>query len=165
MVEPGSPHRLSTITLREITEDNWRPVANLIVLPTQQGSLAPNPMSMVEAHYSEDSWMRAVFPDETIVGFLMMALWPPTDGYDIWRFMIDHRYQHLGFGKTVVGMAIEHVRKTYPSAKRIGVMSTPKEGRDTVKAEDSPFLFYERLGFRQTEPPDEDGDVMMKMDL
>lgn len=92
MADPETPHRLSTITLREITEDNWRPVANLKVLPTQQGNLAPNPMSMVEAHYSEDSWMRAVYADETIVGFLMMALWPPTEGYYIWRFSTAQPY-------------------------------------------------------------------------
>ena len=71
--------------------------------------LRQNPMSMLEAHYSEDAWMRAVYADETLVGFLMMAIWPPTDGYYIWRFMIDQRYQKLGFGRTVVGMAIQHI--------------------------------------------------------
>ena len=74
-------------------------------------------MSMLEAHYSEDAWMRAVYADETLVGFLMMAIWPPTDGYYIWRFMIDQRYQKLGFGRTVVGMAIQHVKNNYPQAK------------------------------------------------
>lgn len=164
---PSAPTRNSVITLREITEDNWRPVANLRVTPAQQGNLAPNPMSMVEAHYSEDAWMRAVYADDTIVGFLMMAIWPPTDGYYIWRFMIDQRYQGLGFGRTVVGMAIQHVRTNYPEAKQLGVMSTPKEGKEKVDAKDSPFVFYEKLGFRQTAGPeeDEDGDVMMMMDL
>lgn len=159
--------RDSAITLREINENNWRPVANLRVSPAQQGNLASNPMSMVEAHYSEDSWIRAVYADETIVGFLMMALWPPTDGYYIWRFMIDQRYQSLGFGRTVVQLAIRHVRSTYPAAKRLGVMSTPKEGskEKNVKAEDSPYEFYIKLGFRQTAEPDEDGDVMMEIDL
>lgn len=46
-------------------------------------------------------------------------------------------------------------------------MSTPKEGcvKKGVKKEDSPFGFYEVLGFRQTEEPDEDGEVMMEVDL
>ena len=61
---------------------------------------------MLEAHYSENAWMRAVHADETLVGFLMMAICSPTDGYYIWRSMIDQRYQKLGFGCTVVGMAI-----------------------------------------------------------
>lgn len=158
-----SPLRNSTITLREITEDNWRATANLRVLRAQEGNLAHNSMSMLEAHYSEDAWMRAVYADETLVGFLMMAIWPPTDAYYIWRFMIDQRYQKLGFGRTVVGMAIRHVKDNYPQAKRLGVMSTPKEGKGKVEAQHSPYEFYVKLGFRQTEEPDEDGEVMMMM--
>lgn len=157
----------STITLREITEDNWRTVANLRILPEQEGNLASIPMSMVEAHYSEDAWMRAIYADETIVGFLMMALWPPTEGYYIWRFVIDKRFQGLGFGRIVVQMAIQHVKDTYPQAKRVGVNSTPKEGdlKKNVKAEHSPYQFYFKLGFRQTAEPDEDGEVLMEIDI
>jgi diamine N-acetyltransferase len=166
---PTTLHRTSTITLREITEDNWRPVANLRVSPAQAGNLASNPMSMVERHYSEDAWMRLVYADSTIVGFLMMAIWPPTDEYYIWRFMIDEKYRGLGFGCTVVRMAIQYVRKTYHGAKCLGVMSTPKEGLQrgskVVKAEDSPCDFYIRLGFRQTAEPDEDGEIMMEINL
>lgn len=159
------PQRNSTITLREITEANWRATANLRVSPAQEGNLAKNPMSMLEAHYSEDAWMRAVYAGETLVGFLMMAIWPPTDGYYIWRFMIDQRYQKLGFGRTVVGMAIQHVKENYPQAKQLGVMSTPREGKGKVEARHSPYEFYVKLGFRQTAEPDEDGDVMMTIDL
>jgi diamine N-acetyltransferase len=133
-------------------------------------------MSMCEGHYSEDAWMRAVYasssspdssPNEALIGFLMLALWPPTHSYYIWRLMIDAPHQGQGYGRDVVRAAIEHVRETYPEARRLGVMSTPKEGceRKGVKAEDSPFVFYERLGFMQTEEPDEDGEVMMEIDL
>ena len=110
--------------------------------------------------------MRAVYAGETIVGFLMMAIWPPTNGYYIWRFMIDIRYQALGYGRTVVGMAIKHVRESYPNARQLGVNSSPRDGRPgKVAAEYSPFGFYEKLGFRQVAEADEDGDVMMMVDL
>lgn len=159
------PQSNSTVTLREITEHNWRATADLRVSPAQEGNLAQNPMSMLEAHYSEDAWMRAVYADETPIGFLMMAIWPPTEGYYIWRFMIDQRYQQLGFGRTVVGMAIQHVKENYPEAKQLGVMSTPREGKGKVEARHSSYEFYMKLGFRQTEEPDEDGQVMMMIDL
>ena len=161
----SSPSRSSIITLREITEDNWRAVADLRVSAAQEGNFALNPMSMLEAHYSEDAWMRAVYACETLIGFLMMAIWPPTDGYYIWRLMIDQRYQGSGFGRQVVGMAIEHVKKHYPQIKQLGVMSTPKEGKGKVEAQHSPYNFYLKLGFRQTAEPDEDGEVMMMIDL
>lgn len=160
-----SPTKNSIITLRKITEANWRAVANLRVSTAQEGNIALNPMSMLEAHYSEDARMRAVYADETLVGFLMMAIWPPTNGYYIWRFMIDHRYQRLGFGRRVVGMAIQHVKDEHPQAKQLGVMSTPKEGKGKVEAQHSPYNFYVKLGFRQTAEPDEDGEVMMMMVL
>jgi len=60
-------------------------------------------------------------------------------------------------------MAIQHVRENYPKAERLGVMSTPKKGK--VEAVHSPYGFYVRLGFTQTEEADEDGGVMMMIDL
>ena len=97
----------------------------------------------------------------------MLALWPPTNGYYIWRLMIAAPHQGHGYGADVVRAAIAHVRATYPEAKRLGVMSTPKEGSEGkgVRAGDSPFGFYERLGFRQTEEADGDGEVMMEIEL
>ena len=104
------PQRNSTVTLREITEHNWRATADLRVSPAQEGNLAQNPMSMLEAHYSEDAWMRAVYADETPIGFLMMAIWPPTEGYYIWRFMIDQRHQQHGYGRAALMRLISHVK-------------------------------------------------------
>jgi diamine N-acetyltransferase len=160
------PNKDSVLTLREIDEHNWRAVTRLSVHEKQRGNLASNAMSLLESHYSEDAWVRAVYVDgDTMVGFLMMAIWDPDEAYYIWRFMIDHRFQGLGYGRRVVGMAIAHIRQHNPRAKILGVMSTPPEGKRTVKREDSPFKFYERLGFKQVEPPDEDGEIMMHIDL
>lgn len=166
-----APSRDSTLTYREITEDNWRAVANLSLKPGQTGNLAPNVWSLCEAAYSEDAWVRAIYADETLVGMLMMAIWDPDEAYYIWRFMIDGRYQGLGYGQRGVEFAIAHIRQHNPQAKTLGVMSTPPEGKTSenplkiVKPEDSPFEFYRKLGFRQTEPPDEDGEIMMSIDL
>ncbi|KAI5238637.1 hypothetical protein E4T43_07234 [Aureobasidium subglaciale] len=161
------PSRTSDIYQRKITEDTWRVVTNLKTSPEQAGNLASNPMSMMEGHYCEDAWMRAVYADETIVDFLLMVLWPPTDGYYMWRLMIDQEYQEQGFGKQVVKLAIQHVNPTYPKAERLGVMFTQEEGAAVKKvlAGDSHYHFYTKLGFKQTAEPDEDGEVMMEIKL
>ncbi|KAF2262014.1 hypothetical protein CC78DRAFT_535253, partial [Lojkania enalia] len=123
-------------------------------------------MSLLESHYDEDAWVRAVYADnDTMVGFLMMAIWDPEELYYIWRLMIDQRFQGMGYGQRVVAMAIEHIREHNPRAKVLRVMSTPPEGNANVRPEDSPFKFYERLGFRQVKPPDEDGEIMMHFNL
>lgn len=166
-----APSKDSTLTYREITEDNWRAVANLSLKPGQTGNLAPNVWSLCEAAYSKDAWVRAIYADETLVGMLMMAIWDPDEAYYIWRFMIDGRYQGLGYGQRGVEFAIAHIRQHNPRAKTLGVMSTPPEGKTSenplkiVKPKDSPFEFYRKMGFRQTEPPDEDGEIMMSIDL
>lgn len=166
------PMKDSVLTLHEITEHNWRDVVRLKTLPNQQGNLANNALSLVESHYSEDAWVRAIYADDrTVVGFLMMAIWDPKEAYYIWRFMIDAKYQGLGFGKRGVGLAIAHVRQHNPKAKLLGVMSTPPEGKPhenpekVVKAEDSPYRFYEKLGFREINGPDEDGEHELALEL
>lgn len=119
-------------------------------------SVAPNPISIVEAHYLEDTWIRAIYADETTIGFLTIAIWPPTHGYYIWRFMIDLRYQGPSFGRKVVRMAIS------TSKMRILRPSVHSErGNIDVEAQHSPDEFYVKMGFRQTAGPDEDGEVIM----
>ncbi|KAE8142988.1 acyl-CoA N-acyltransferase [Aspergillus pseudotamarii] len=166
-----APTRDSTLTFREVTEDNWRAVANLSPKDGQAGNLAANVWSLCEAHYSEDAWVRAIYADETLVGMLMMAIWDPDEAYYIWRLMIDGRYQNLGYGRRAVEFAIAHIRQHNPRAKQLGVMSTPPEGKKSdnplknVQPEDSPYKFYQKLGFKQTAPPDEDGEIMMSIEL
>ncbi|KAI9738081.1 MAG: hypothetical protein M1818_005509 [Claussenomyces sp. TS43310] len=166
-----TPSRDSPLTFREVTEENWRAVANLSLKDGQIGNLAPNVWSLCEAHYSEDAWVRAIYADETLVGMLMMAIWDPEEAYYIWRFMIDGRYQGLGYGRRGVEFAIAHIRQHKPQAKQLGLMSTPREGKMSgnptkkVTPEDSPYKFYQKLGFRETAPPDEDGEIMMSIDL
>lgn len=161
----STPSRNSTLILREVNEENWRAVTRLRTLEGQAGNLASNALSLVESHYSEDAWVRAIYADETVVGFLMMAIWPPKELYYIWRFMIDQQYQGLGFGRAGVKLAIAHVREHHPQAKMLRVMSTPPEGKNDVEPQYSPYKFYLHLGFKQIAPPDEDGEIELSLDL
>lgn len=102
---------------------------------------------------------------------LTVAIWDPNETYYIWRFMIDGRYQNLGYGQRGVEFAIAHIRQLNPRAKQLGVMSTSPEGKKSenppkaVNPEDSPYKFHLKLGFKQISPPDEDGEIMMSIDL
>lgn len=162
---PSPPNRESKITLREVTKDNWRVVIELNTLEEQKGNVSPNVKSLCESHYSDDAWVRAIYADETPVGFLMMSIWDPEEWYAIWRFMIDKQYQSLGFGKEAVSLAIKHIKENHPQAKLIRLMSASKDGGKGVTAEFSPYDFYYKLGFREIEPIDEDGCVEMGLNL
>ncbi|KAK3181807.1 hypothetical protein K4F52_006874 [Lecanicillium sp. MT-2017a] len=157
--------RASKVTLRIITKDNWRAVIDLQVAPGQEANVSANARSLCEAHYSEDAWFRAIYADETPVGFLMMSIWPPEPWYCIWRFMIDARYQRLGFGRQAVKLAIAHVRENHPDAKLIRLMATGPKGTEKVSPENAPYNFYLGLGFKDIEPIDERGQIEMGLEL
>ena len=88
------PERGAKVTLREVTRDTVREICNLRVGPEQQGFVAPNAISIAQAYFDrERAWFRAVFADETPVGFVMLSDDPKKPEYYLWRFMIDARYQ------------------------------------------------------------------------
>ncbi|KAF9955549.1 hypothetical protein BGZ70_010188 [Mortierella alpina] len=159
------PTRDSTITLREITKENWRAITDLRVAASQTTIVASNLKSLCESHYSEDAWARGIYADETPVGFLMMSLWEPEDWYAVWRFMIDEKYQGLGYGRKSMLLAIAHVKETYADAKQIRLMSIGPEGRKDVSAKDSPYNFYLGLGFKPEGEFTEDGEKDMVLEL
>lgn len=169
--EPPGPTARSKITIREITKDNWRVVVDLDMLEAQRGNVSSNARSLCESHYSEDAWVRAVYADETPVGFLMMSIWDRDEWYSIWRFMIDHRYQSLGYGAKAMRLAIEHVRTNHAGAKLIRLISASPEGKPQhdgkprVDAKYSPYKFYYKLGFRDIEPINGHGEIEMGLDL
>jgi len=105
------------ITLREITSETVAQVIDLSVRPDQQQFVAPNATSLAEALFSEEAWYRAVYDDETLVGFVMLydetlrAVPPEKPNIGLWRLMIDQRFQKRGIGREVVRQLIEHVRQ------------------------------------------------------
>ena len=150
--------RASTVTLREITAATVNTILKLKVAPTQEGFVANNAVSIAQAHFSKHAWFRAIYADETPVGFLMLHDEPEgAEGpvYYLWRFMIDARYQQLGFGRQAIQLLIAHVR-TRPNATELLLSYVPKEG--------GPQPFYERLGFVHTGRED-DGELEMKIAL
>ncbi|ETX03560.1 GNAT family N-acetyltransferase [Candidatus Entotheonella palauensis] len=150
-----SVNRGSSVALCEITEETLRPILNLKVAPEQEKFVANNAVSIAQAHFSKHAWFRAIYADETPVGFVMLHDEPEKTEYYLWRFMIDARYQKMGFGRQAIHLLIEHV-KTRPNAAELFVSYVPGEG--------SPKAFYEGVGFEHT-GEEEDGEKVMKIKL
>ena len=132
----------STISLREVTEDNLFPVLKLRVDEAQEQFVAPNATSIAQAYFARElAWFRAVYADETPVGFLMLEDNPQEPEYILWRLMVDAKYQGMGFGFKAMALLIAHV-KTRPGAVELKTSYAPGEG--------SPAPFYGKLGFVET---------------
>jgi len=145
----------SEVTLREVTEDTVRSVCELAVKEEQNSYVAPNAISIAEAYFSKDAWFRAIYADETPVGFAMLEVQPKKAEYYLWRFMVDAQHQKSGFGRRAMVLLIEHVR-TMPNA--IEFLTS------VVPGDDCPQGFYEGLGFQLTGEWD-NGEAIMRLVL
>jgi len=155
MIPSIAPTRSSTVSLREITEATLSDILRLKVDEAQNRFVATNAVSVAQAHFSKVAWFRAIYADETPVGFVMLSDDPVKPEYALWRLMVDARYQGLGFGRRAVERVIEHVR-TRPGAQVLLV--------SCVEGEGSPIPFYQSMGFRLTGAHD-DGEAILSLDL
>ena len=131
---PNAP----TVTLREITRETVRDIMRLDVAEHQKEFVAPNSVSIAQAHFQPKAWFRAVYADDDPVGFVMVYVDTEKPEYFLWRFMIAADHQGKGYGRAALEQVIEHVR-TLPNATELVTSYVPGEG--------SPGDFYLLLGF------------------
>ncbi len=145
----------SVISLVEVTEDNARDVFNLHTDSFQRRFVSDNARSLAQAGLEPKAWARAIYADQTPVGFVMLLDDREKPLYYLWRYMIDYRYQGLGFGRKALEKVIAHVR-TLPGAAEFFLSYVPGPG--------CPRDFYAKLGFVETGVED-DGELEMKLVL
>ena len=126
------------VTLREITAETVQAICNLDVAPEQRGYVAPNAVSIAQAHFQPRAWFRAVYAAETAVGLVMLDIDPESEEYFLWRFMIAADQQGRGYGRLALDLVVEHVRRL-PGATRLVSSYGP--------GEHGPRDFYLRYGF------------------
>jgi diamine N-acetyltransferase len=143
------------VSLREITAETVRDICALKVAPEQEAFVAPNAVSIAEAHFTPIAWFRAIYADETPVGFVMLADNPDAPEYFLWRLMIADGQQGHGYGRRAIALLVDYVR-TRPGATELLVSYHPGEG--------SPRDFYRKLGFEETGRV-EDGEVVLRLPL
>lgn len=139
----------AAVTLREITDSNRADALRLGVSPEQSQFVDGVAASLEEAAAKPDAcpWFRAIYADETPVGFIMIAdgvpaghpefAWP----YYLWRLLIDAGHQRRGYGTAALDLVVEYI-KGRPGAVELVT--------SVVSGEGSPMSFYERLGFHPT---------------
>ena len=140
-------------SLREITKETVRLVTALDVGPDQDGLVAPNSVSIAEAHFNPGHWMRAIYADGQPVGFVL-TFDDPSEGYFLWRFMIAEGHQRRGIGRRAMQQVLEHWRELGVTAARTSV----------VPSNTGATRLYESLGFRLTGEEDH-GELVMSLDM
>lgn len=152
---PTGPAEPNDVRLVEITRENLMDVIRLEVAPSQRRFVASNAVSIAQAHFHEQAWMRAIAAGEELVGFVLLSEDPSQSEYCVWRFMIDARHQGRGFGRAAMARVVERVR-ALPGASQLLLSYVP--------GEDGPAAFYAALGFAPTGEVD-DGEIVCALDL
>ena len=135
------------VSLREISAETVRAVCALAVRADQQHFVAPNAVSLAQALFSAQAWYRAVYAGDELAGFVMLydatlgPASPEPPVIEVWRFMVDQRFQGQGVGREAMLRLIEHVR-----AK--GVVD--KLELSYVPGPGCPEPFYRSMGFVPT---------------
>jgi diamine N-acetyltransferase len=142
-----------TITLRPITRENVRESVGLRISDEQKSFVAENGLSLAQAYTEPDLVPRAIYADDTMVGFVMYGRDNETGADWIIRVMIDARYQGQGYGRAAMQELIALLRQQ-PDCKEIRLSYVP--GNAVAER------LYVSLGFEPTGEV-EHGEVVMRL--
>lgn len=115
------------LKLKKINRKNVGEILKLEVFDNQKRFVASNNISIIEAYLAivENGhvFTFGIYNDDAPVGFLMIGFDMNSDdegapriakgNYNIWRFMIDKKFQGKGFGKKAMNLALDFVN-TFP---------------------------------------------------
>jgi diamine N-acetyltransferase len=148
-----------TIVLKDVTKDNFSAIGALEVSAEQNKFLASNLYSLAEASFYAEHRPRAIYDDDTLVGFLMYSHNRPDDQpeyCDIFRFMIDRRHQGQGAGAQAMARVLEEIQQI-ESVARITICYLPSN----TKARN----FYAGFGFEEVDEDEASGEMVAEIQL
>ena len=157
MVDRQENDNNAEVSLREITSETVIQICKLSDTHSEQEQkmVAPNAISIAQAHFSDKAWFRAIYADEMAVGFVMLYDDSENPEYFLWRLMIAGPYRGKGYGRKAIELLVEYV-KTRPRARELSTSYVPIEG--------GPEGFYRKMGFEPTGEVD-DGEIVVRLTL
>ena len=154
---------MSAVTLRDVTDENRHAVVAVRVASSQVRFVGTVVDALLDAQEIPEGkpWYRALYADEEPVGFVMLS-WdvrpdPPRiiGPWFLWKLLVDEQHQGRGYGREAVRLVAEIVR-----AEGATELLT-----SCVLGDDGPEPFFLRLGFVPTGDLDENGEVVLVLDV
>jgi diamine N-acetyltransferase len=143
------------VSLRPVTKENYEKVCELDVTKEQEGYVACNMWSLVEAKYNEGYNTRAIYLKEEPVGFFMWVQETQVK-ISIWRFMVDKKHQQKSIGRVALNLALGEIKKV-SGLQEIEICYNPKNS--VAKG------FYSSFGFSEVGMDEDDEDMLAVIKL
>lgn len=146
------------IELRKINRNNVAEILKLEVFDNQKSFVATNNSSIIEAYIAitenNHVFTFGIYKDDIPIGFFMIGFDVNSDdegapriakgNYNIWRLMIDKKFQGQGFGKKAMNLAIEFVY-TFPCETAKYCWLSYESDNDVARE------LYKSVGFVETD--------------
>ena len=154
------------IRLEAINGENVWDILKLKVSEQQKNFVAPNDVSIIEAYvalaHHGNAFPFGIYDGDVPVGFCMIGFGTDDDwvdapavaenNYNLWRLMIDERFQGRGYGRAVMKQIIDFIHSEPCGPAQYCWLSYEP---DNVKAK----ALYASFGFQET--GDMDGDELI----
>ena len=158
------------LKLKKINRNNVGEILKLEVFDNQKSFVATNNSSIIEAYIAitenNDVFTFGIYNDDTPIGFLMIGYDVNSDGegapmiakgnYNIWRLMIDKKFQRKGFGKKAMNLALEFI-STFPCGTAKYCWLSYESDNNVARQ------LYTSVGFVETEEKDGEEIVAIMM--
>lgn len=143
------------VELREITMENLDDILSLKVFETQERFVSTTAYSLAQAWvFKETAFPFAVYADQILVGFLMLGYYQIKNQYTVWKLLIDEQYQHRGYGREAMKLAIKYIKEHFQAKEVYLAVSKGNTAAEKL---------YTSLGFRKTGEANETGFEMKRM--
>jgi diamine N-acetyltransferase len=102
---------------REINKSNYWDCMELTIDESQEGFVADNKQSLVEAAYEDGLYTLGIYIEETMIGFVLYDYDETIPGWSMSRFMIDKQFQGKGYGKQAAIAFLEYFKTKHIADK------------------------------------------------
>jgi diamine N-acetyltransferase len=143
-----------TITLREITKENYRAACKLKVGPGQEHFVASNAVSIADSKFHPAWQCFGIYADDLMVGFLMHGADDEGQQWII-RLMVDEKQQGHGYGRVAMELILARLRAD-PACPQVGISYEPQ---NSVAQK-----LYASFGFLETGEVEE-GETIARLDF
>jgi diamine N-acetyltransferase len=100
-----------SVSLRQITPENFDECINLKVADGQENFVAPNVKSIAQSKVYPTMNISAVYDEDEMVGFVMFGFDPDDEKYYLVRLMVDEKHQGKGYGKAATQEVINQLKQ------------------------------------------------------
>lgn len=108
---------MSVMEFREINKSNYWDCMELIIDESQEGFVADNKQSLVEAAYEDGLYTLGIYLEETMIGFVLYDYDETIPGWSMSRFMIGKQFQGKGYGKQAAIAFLEYFKTKHIADK------------------------------------------------